>query len=371
MKDHRDFIRALGPADASFSSRVHQTLATLRKEEEQQVKKTYVSIALVAALVLVAAVAIAAASQWGILDFFNNRQNMPEVLPEASSMIQENIPQEGGETEWATFILQQALHDGSGLYMTLAVQPKDPSYMPIGLDVEATDPVSNLGPAYAHLDMSVREYAKQSGKKLLHTSIYDEGAAMGYVGIVQTLDFVQESDDTLIYMVQGTAEAEGDTVQVPLVCVAIPYMETDGNELDVSNEQRTELAFSLQATQPTNSAGITEAVEFPDVGIRVDKVTMTPSAVATHVVVDFTVIDQAAYALTDDGLWFEFLDATGNVIPDGSTGGSSGAPERANPEKLRQETSLIPMNAVPEEIVIRGYNCWTKERYEAHTIKLQ
>ena len=72
------------------------------------------------------------------------------------------------------------------------------------------------------------------------------------------------------------------------------------------------------------------------------------------------------YRLTDDGLWFEYLDENGDIIGSGALGGGSIGPINESTLRNRQTDSLAAMDALPDTVTLRAYNCWTKERYETH-----
>ena len=82
----------------------------------------------------------------------------------------------------------------------------------------------------------------------------------------------------------------------------------------------------------------------------------------------FIITDEAAYAATEDGVWFEFLDENGDALSGGVT--SSGEVARQEDGSLVQSGSLAAQNGLPESVTLRAYNCWTKERYETNELTL-
>lgn len=371
MKRKDDFIRAIGPADDDFARNIHQTLTDLqRKEEEKPVKKFSVSFALVMAVLLIAAVAVAAAAQWGVFDFLSGRQNQGPVLPEAAELLQRDIPQTGGETEQATFTLREAVLDGKALYMVVAITPRDAKTMLLGVDAMPTDTMINMGPLFAEENIAIEAWTEQNGKTtMLQTNIYDNAAEEGAMPLVQSMDYVLEADGTLVYMLNGTFEPAEASVDIELICSTMPWVKAaDGYTMDEAQRERASLTLTLNTHAVTNTVVSDTPVVYADCGVRVDRVTLTGTAMSTHARVEFTIVDPEAYALTDDGLWFEFLDADGERLPSGSMG--TGSIYEAEDGSLVQEDDLAAMETLPETITLRGYNAWEKNRYEAHDITL-
>lgn len=373
MKKKEDFIKAIGPADARFEASIHQTLGEMqRKEDEKPMKRISVSFAIVLTIILLAAMAMAAATQWGVFDFIANQQGEGKVLEEAAALLQSDLPQEGGQAEGATFTLREAVYDGKELYMVVAVTPKDAQTMLLGVDATPSDSMVNMGPQFEGVTASIEEYAAQQGKtQLLHTNIYDNVEANGVEGLVSTMDYVMEQDGTLVYILKGSLETEAVSVPVELICMTSPYEDSvDGLIYTMEKTVRTPLNFTLQTAQVRDSVSSTQPALYSDCGVQVDRVTLSSTAMATHVMIEFSVVDAAAYALTDDGLWFEFLDANGERLPDGPMGsGSVYAVDEAG-TRFIQEDSLTAMETLPEKVVLRGYNAWEKNRYETHEIEL-
>ncbi|MDL2318899.1 hypothetical protein LJC74_07500 [Eubacteriales bacterium OttesenSCG-928-A19] len=370
MKRKEDFIDAIGPADADFVASIHHTLTELQqREDERPVKKFSVSLGVVLAIVLIAAIAVAAAAQWGIFDFIDNRHNQGPVLPEATELLQQDIAQEGGVTGMASFELREAVLDGRSLFMVVAVHPLDAETMLLGTDTMPSDGIINMGPLFAGETATIADWAERNGRtRLVHTNIYDETGRTDGEPLISSLDYILEEDGTLVYMLNGTCETAEPTVAIELVCSTMPWVKDGGEDsLDETRRERASLRFTLDAPQITNVATYDTPTVFADCGVRVDRVTLSGTAMSTHAHVEFTVIDADAYALTDGGLWFEFLDGNGERLPSGSVGsGSISAVEGTDGKQMVQEDDLAAMETLPETIILRGYNAWEKNRYETH-----
>ena len=89
---------------------------------------------------------------------------------------------------------------------------------------------------------------------------------------------------------------------------------------------------------------------------------------ALYYEVHFTITDETAYAATEDGVWFEFLDANGDALSGGVT--RTGEVTRQKDGSLVQSGSLAAQNELPETVTLHAYNCWTKERYETNELTL-
>ena len=66
---------------------------------------------------------------------------------------------------------------------------------------------------------------------------------------------------------------------------------------------------------------------------------------------------------------FEFIDAEGNRLPDGAAGGGGTVIEDA--VHYVETSALGAMETLPREIIVRGFNCWEKNRYETHTFEMR
>ncbi len=362
MKNGDDFKKALGNADSAFENKVKKTLYELEtQEEEKTVKKFSASFALVMGIILLVAVAFAAASQWGIMDFMERHGR---VIPKATELVQSDIAQQGGKTEAGQFTLRDAMLDGKDIYMVVAVKPADKNTMLLSLDAMLEDPASNMGPLYADETVSIREYAMAKGK----TKLYYVDANPD-PDCVQAKDFILEEDGTLVLILMGEYDNPAESFEISLSCIVIPYKE---DELDIEKRQDVPLTFTLDDVQMEDTAVYKVPQVYADCGVQVDEIVLAKSTIATHVKITFSVVDESAFKLTGGGLWFEFLDEKGERIDGGPMGmGSIGEVEGTNGQIFIQEDSLIAVDKLPKTITLRGYNCWEKNRYETHTFQME
>ena len=387
----QDFRAAFGKPDADFVSRVQYTLRRLREEEERPVKrKLRLSVAIaVAACLIVATAAFAAASHWGLFDFLNQGAGSG-TLSEAAEIVATDPPQEGGEGELASFRLREAVYDGEYVYMVVDATPADGMLL-LGPDMLPPDEMRNMTRDDS-IPMTIGEYAEANDLQMAIVGISTAAAAEGAEDIVTSMDWHLEADGTLVFMLSGEApQGMGDAFETTLLCSVTPlvpaakgegitmqYFEEDGEEpvskyigyaVDEAHIQRSELAFALTAAGPAEAQAYDLDAAYPGCGVRVERVTFEPSPMALYYEIRFTITDEAAYAATEDGVQFEFLDANGERLPDGAT--MSGQTAAQADGSLVQSGSLSAQSDPSQIAALRAFNCWTKERYESHELTLE
>ena len=369
MRDMNDMKDAFGKADDGFRSNVYLALAKLEKSEERKHMKRvhlrWIVAAAIAACVLVTGTALAASNVWGIRSFLGRHSVQPEILPDVDKIIQTNPPQEGGQSDTVNFAVREAVYDGQNVYIVVEAKPADANDLLLGPDAFPLNPVTDMGPLFAGKEGTIADYAGQTGKTMLHTWAGLTGTA------VVSIDFLLEEDGTLVYMLKGSYTGE-DGLELEMACGVMPFVELNGALVrDEQNMQRIPLAVTLANTGTKDSATNTESVEYKDCGVRVDKITLKGSPMATYAEIEFTVIDQGKYAETDGGLWFEFIDENGERLPDGADGGGSIEALDESGTRFIQKISVQASEVLPSEVTLRGYNCWEKNRYETHTFQMK
>lgn len=388
----RDFRRAFGDPDAAFAFTVKNTLRRLDEEEKKPVKrKMRVSAAIaVAACLIISTAAFAAANHWGLFDFLNQGQSDSAPLPEAIEILATEPPQEGGTGELADFQLREAVYDGEYAYLVVDVTPRQELLL-IGPSYGLEDPMRLMTGDSAN-SLTIGEYAEQNDLQMAYVTISSALDALGEE-FIRSIDCHWEEDGTLVLMLTCTvSEQEGSAFASTLQCSVTPlipaaseedailygYYEENAEEptyastgyaMDEENRQETELAFALDDANRHNTLASSQSAEYPSCGVRVDSVRLTASPMALYYEIHFTVTDEAAYAATEDGVWFEFLDANGNALPDGATRGAEVQPQADG--SLVQSGSLAAREELPETVTLRAYNCWTQERYENHELTLE
>ena len=387
----RDFRAAFGKPDADFVSCVQYTLRRLREEEERPMKrKLRLSAAIaVAACLILATAAFAAASHWGLFDFLDQGAGSG-TLPEAAEIVATDPPQEGGEGELASFRLRETVYDGEYVYMVVDATPADGMLL-LGPGLLPPDAMRDLTKEDSDA-MTIGEYAEANDLQMAIVGISTAAAAEGAEDAITSFDWRLEADGTLVFMLSGDApRGAGDAFETTLLCSVTPlvsaaegegiimqYFEEDGEEpvskyigydVDEAHIQRSELAFALTAAGPAEAQAYDLGAAYPGCGVRVERVTFEPSPMALYYEIRFTITDEAAYAATEDGVQFEFLDASGERLPDGAT--MSGQTAAQADGSLVQSGSLSAQSDLSQIAALRAFNCWTKERYESHELTLE
>ena len=391
----RDFRRAFGDPDTAFVFTVKNTLRRLDEEEKKPVKrKMRVSAAIaVAACLIISTAAFAAANHWGLFDFLNQGQSDSAPLPEAIEILATEPPQEGGTGELADFQLREAVYDGEYAYLVVDVTPRQELLL-IGPSYGLEDPMRLMTGDSAN-SLTISEYAEQNNLQMAYVTISSALDALGeeFIHSIDSIDCHWEEDGTLRLTLTCTvSEQEGSAFTSTLQCSVMPlipaaseedailygYYEENADEptyastgyaMDEENRQETELAFTLDDANRHNTLASSQSAEYPSCGVRVDSVRLTASPMALYYEIHFTVTDEAAYAATEDGVWFEFLDASGNALLDGATRG--GEVRTQADGSLVQSGSLAAQEELPRAVNLRAYNCWTQERYENHELTLE
>ena len=365
MRNMTDIKNAFGQADDAFVNNVHHTLADIQLNRDRKpVKKIYFSVmaAIIILCILSVGTALALTNTWGILDFLSGKRADVTVLPEASEVIQNEIPQKGNQTDFASFAVREAVYDGQSLYIVLDVKPSSPEYLLLGPDAEPSDNISNMGPLFSGKTGTIADYAQANHKVMMNTSAVISGANFG-------IDYLLEEDGTLVYMIEGRYEGDSSAPVVELKCVALPFAVENGKYVrDMDSKKSTVLSAALKNTGTQEIVTSTESALYSDCGIRVDKITLKGSAMSTYAEIEFTVVDMEKYA-ENDGLFFEFLDRYGEYIPNGA--GSGGGIEASDDTHFTEKISLQAMEKLPSEVILRGYSYLDKTRYETHTFKMK
>ena len=361
-----DLKYAYGRADMSFVDKVHHTLAVIQYNKLRRPAGNILRLAAAICVVcmLAAGTALALTNTWGILDFLSGRRNGIEVLPEASGIVQTNVPQNGGEMERVSFSVREAAFDGQNYYIIVDTKPVSPKYLLLGPDAMPSDPIANMGPLFSGKSGTIADYAKNNGQKMLHTNVGVSGVNGGGV------DYLLRQDGTLTYLMNGSLTADSGKTTLELKCIIAAYEEKDGNAAVLQeNIRRSSLNITLENTGIRELVSSVAPAEYPSCGVRIDSMTLKASELAVYAEIRYTVIDKAKFDATDTGLCFEFLDANGNRLPDGAAAG--GGTTSKDGVHFVEASSLGAMKKLPREIVVRGFNCWEKNRYETHTFEMK
>ena len=365
MRNMTDMKNAFGKADDAFVNNVYRTLSDIQLNKDRKpAKKIYFSLAaaIIIVCVLSAGTVLALSNTWGFLDFLSGRRADVKVLPEASGVVQEEVPQQGNQTDFAAFVIREAVYDGQSVYIVLDVKPSSPEYLLLGPDTQPYDHISNLGPIFSRETGTIADYAQVNHKVMMNTTV-------GISGANCSIDYLLEEDGTLVYMIDARYGGNSSTPVVELKCVALPFVVENGKYTrDMDGKKSTMLSATLKNTGTQQKVTGTESAVYSDCGVRVDKITLKGSAMSTYVEIEFTVVDANKYA-ESDGIFFEFLDRYGEPIPNGA--GSGGGIEAIDNIRFTEKNSLQAMEKLPSEVILRGYSYSDKTKYETHTFKMK
>ena len=381
---------------------MQRTLRAAQGKEENQpvmMKKMTLAVAFALIAVTLCAAAIAAANRWGMLDFVD-RYAVDHYIPEdAQNYVQTDVAQL--ENEWVTVSIRELYYDGRTSRMTVDVTPKAEHVLLVGEDTCLSDPFINLTHEYVmdgDNDMrTVYQVIGEEGYEAVYAATsctFD--AEHGITG--GSMDYILGEDGTLTIFQQEEYAENRPQREVTFQAILMPY-DTPLDPAGYADYDRREileapliLTASMNPTDAPIPEGVIanvyvsrEPVEYPRVGVRVDRLTIEVKPQDIYAIIDYTVTDAEAYAKTDRGLWFEFIDpeladqlpADGQYAQQRLTSGLSGGgmvmpldDEQSEPTMYRQ-TETLGKNELHDAYTLRAFNCWEKDRYETHTFAMR
>ncbi len=282
--------------------------------------KRKVSAALVFALVAVmmGAVALAAASRAGILDFAGRYGNT--YIPEdAQSYIQSDVATL--EEEGVVVNIRELYYDGRTMRMTVDLTPRSDKVLLLGPDIGMMDNWQNLW-------RNMNDSWDDADERTIYDLYVEKGYTSAYIANVWTvdeengtaggaMDYTFGEDGTLTIFKEetyGDDRAEREvTLKVSLTPVADPATDKRDSDSRITAEQKLTLTSAAASTadETGDVQGVyvnTEPVTFASIGVRVDRVMIEEKPQELYATIDYTVFDPELYRKTDDGLWFRFID---------------------------------------------------------------
>ncbi len=324
--------------------------------------KLRIGVLVAAAVLLLSTIAVAAAdARFGLFDFLRGADQNPVLLPEASQLVQAEVPQTGGQVEDSSFALsmREAIYDGEYVHIVAAAKPASEQTLLIGPDCMLEDNASNLG---LETGGTIAEYAASAGKtNIQRLSLYDDTGS-----ISSSLDYKLEGDGTLVFIISSATEGSPDTLPLNLVCVSYPV--NPNGSIDESARKETSLAFTLTRSDLGRDVRtFATPTAFASAGVTVESVELKSSPMGIYYTISCSVTDQEAYLAADDGVCFRFLDADGKIID--MAPGTFGESSPAVDGRFAEKGTLVPAESLPDSITLQCFNCWTKELYETLTIE--
>ena len=362
-----------------------QALYAARGKEEKTVKKK-ISMALVFALVsvLAASVALAAAmNRAGVLDFVSRYSDI-YIPQDASDYVQTDVI--AFETDEATVTLRELYYDGYSVRMTADVTPKDDKTLLMGVDSWVEDSWQDLitltwDEADERDTRSIADVFAENGFERAYNVNIASQQEEDDMPVIATEDFVLGEDGVLTVFGEWKYMDDRPEREVVMLALFSPYVaDADGRPVGTRENRRYAFPLTLTATSRGEESAAqayvsTEPVLYERIGVRVDRVMIEVKPLELYATIDYTVVDEALYAATDDGLWFEFVDET--IVTDqpydqrlaGGLSGSSGI-DALGRDRFRQNETL-GLNELQDVYTLRAYSAWEKVRYEAHDIAMR
>ena len=349
-----------------------RTLAAIEKKEKPIMKKKLTLVLAVALLtLLLGSAALAAASHWGLVDFVG-RYSGAHVPQDAPAYIQQNVA--AWETEELTISVSEMYYDGRYLQAVVDVKPRDPSTLLVSGMYSMNDYYANLLPDVDSQQDSrtiARFYREGGYGKLLALS-----PAVTCENDAGQDCFLQE-DGTLTFYLEAGYEEPLDVRDVELRLLIQTCTDPENDHMDRALDKR--IIYPMTLRVPEGVIPVTyicdEPQEFPEAGVRVDRLTVVALPLSLYTAIEYSVIDEERYAPLEDALWFEFIDpAVTAEFPvqqrlDGGFTGTGGIEVVGDGRFIQRET--LGVNELHGEYTLRAYSAWTKDRYEARTFVMR
>lgn len=365
---NRDWKAAFGPTPEAFKQRVSFTLRKVKEEKPVKKIKMATVVAMAMIVLLLAAVAYAASTQWGLFSFMEYRYDK-QMPPEAKDAIQTNIPQTGGDETDVVFKVREALYDGATLHVIIEARPKAAGkVLLMAFDEMPGDLVSNNGPVYEGDERTFKQVAAEEEKSLMRIGL---GLKVNDSHVDGSADCLAEEDGTLVIRLSGSLAAQGDTI--PLVCDYSVNKLIDGKTTDklIKGQFTFDLPVNVHKTQRQYSG----PVAVVKTGVMVDKIILTKTDAGIYSELTYSIspnATEADAALARGGLWFEYLDEKGQLIEMGTDTVGGGIVGVTLPDGTKSDTQFVQaisldLKELPDSVTVRGYDCWEKTRFGQHT----
>ena len=377
-----EFRAEMSPVRVSPQLRSRTLHAVEGKEGKPMKKKISAVLVVCLVLTLFGAAAIAMAYHTGILDFAGRYTDV-YVPDDAQKYVNSDVLQL--ENDVVSINVSELYYDGRLSRMTVELQPKDPSTLLLGPTSFPEDSWRDLVHMNGQWDdsdtRSIAEVWRENG----YQAVYSVDTWMKPVsGEVTggTGDNNLRPDGTLTLYCQVEYADDQPSRDVLFQLFLTPWETPLKADSAFLHEEtiRLEAPMTLEADEAMNESFIsTKPAEYPSVGVRVDQLLINVRPQDIHVVIDYTVTDREAYAKTDGGLWFEFIDPETTAeqpydqrLQSGLSGGGSVTPLNGDPETATQfrQTETLGRNELHDAYTLRAYECWEKQRFETHTFEM-
>ncbi|MCL2547857.1 MAG: hypothetical protein FWE76_01675 [Symbiobacteriaceae bacterium] len=384
MQTLPDLKRVFNQADSSFEENISKILRELaadsnvRQYGRQPFRIAYATVAMLLFLTLTIS-AVAYYNQWGVMDFIHSRGFGVQTLPYAEEIVQ-NVTwkyHSRVETPYAVFTAREAVFDGQHVYVVITATPTDEKYQLKGLhgndDPSAPNGLIKVNVALTDEEMAMCDEAVEQGIETIYLVVNCFNRDLwGHMH-----DYIVEDDGTLVFIFNSGYEdrylrSDIQSIDLQVFCTHVVSAEgLDGRFwLPVSSSG---LYLTLLNSGNISSISSTAAIDFPECGIRVDKLQLTGTAMATYVLVDYTVTDEEVYATTG-GVWFEILDERDLPLPSKALswriqGGFNDLSGKRVP--FRQRNAIPAMPILPRQVRLAVWDRQGIIQYGVKTIELR
>ena len=383
-----------------------RTLYAMRgKQERSYQMKRKISVVMACALigVMLVTVALAVANHTGVLDFI---KRYDVTLPEnATDYVQTDVA--SAESDGLHAAVREAIYDGRRLRMVVDLSMDGEKPLLTAMDCALNDPWTFLNRTAANTEaLTVLDAYRVDGYTELYylsTSISDgaeEDTMNSYSG-----DFTLQEDGTLTCYYEICFMDDLPQRSLTFSTQALPYVEADGEtqpdsgangdsaadnasgnaaveeEIGMKLDRdhpcaKVDVSFDLTATEITEERYVSDApVEYESIGVRVDQVVMTVKPLEIDYVISYTITDPEKYAVTDEGLWFEFIDPNSTEAEPSAQrlkAGVTAMDTAGNQDltKVQEQDGSLALSELRDTYTMRAYECWNKQRFETHEIHM-
>ncbi len=319
-------------------------------------------ILLAAALTLAfGTTALAAVKHWGLTDFF--AKSGKELPQQASSLIETEINQENAENAFVNFKIREAICDNKSIYVVLEARPVNPDkYLLLAMDAYYNDPAANMGIEVKNGETLV-EYAKETNREMLYVSpsLSDNGTLL-----LTSADYTTEEDGTVVFILKGNNIAT--TENMNLTCNTIVNTIDQNGNYGEAIKDSFNFQLSNKSSEVTACYLTANPIVVEDTGVIIDKIEISQTELGIYTELTFHIAPDATddmTALAKDGLWFEYLDDSGEAWESGLSG--IGKLEEISDGVFVQKNNFEERE-LPDTITVRGFDCWNKTRFGSMTL---
>lgn len=348
-----------------------RTLSAMKRKEMPLMKKKIpLALALLLAALLLGGAALAAAGYWGLLDFVGRYGGT--YVPESSpAYIQQHVA--SWETERLTVNVREMYYDGYCLQAIVDVKPRDPGVLLVSGMYSTNDYLCNMRPDVTEQEdaRTVAQYYREGG----YETLLAVWPAITTDGDVHQSSFLQEDGTLTFYLETGYKDYQ-PVRETTLRLLIMTCIDPENDRMDRSLDER--VSFPLTLTIPEGVAPVVYVCDvpqdFPEAGVRVDRLTVTALPLSLYAAIEYTAIDPERYALVADSLWFEFIDPNSTeTLPalqrlDSGFSGEGGI-EIIGEGRIRQFETL-GVNELRDTYTLRIYDAWEKTRYESRAFPM-